>query len=106
MTRDERIRQIKQKRSFLCVGLDTDVEKIPPFLLKYKDPVVEFNKQIIEATADLCVAYKPNIAFYESRGCGAAGGPGGAARSDQHDGWLLGPGRAGSLGRVQCGGGG
>ncbi|SEN36261.1 orotidine-5'-phosphate decarboxylase [bacterium A37T11] len=68
MTRAELIRQIKKKRSFLCVGLDTDITKIPPFLLKYKDPVLEFNKLIIAATADLCVAYKPNVAFYESRG--------------------------------------
>lgn len=68
MTRSELIQQIKTKRSFLCVGLDTDIDKIPPHLLEYADPVFEFNKQIIEATADLCVAYKPNIAFYESRG--------------------------------------
>lgn len=68
MTRSELIHQIKTKRSFLCVGLDTDVTKIPSYLLSYEDPVYEFNKQIIEATADLCVAYKPNIAFYESRG--------------------------------------
>lgn len=62
------IDQIKQKKSFLCVGLDTDVEKIPAFLLNYPDPVLEFNKRIIDATRDLCVAYKPNAAFYESRG--------------------------------------
>lgn len=68
MTRSELIHQIKTKRSFLCVGLDTDIDKIPTHLLAYEDPVYEFNRQIIEATADLCVAYKPNIAFYESRG--------------------------------------
>lgn len=68
MTRSELIYQIKTKRSFLCVGLDTDIEKIPRHLLSHADPVFEFNRQIIEATADLCVAYKPNIAFYECRG--------------------------------------
>lgn len=68
MTRSELIHQIKTKRSFLCVGLDTDIDKIPSHLLEYEDPVFEFNRQIIEATEDLCVAYKPNIAFYESRG--------------------------------------
>lgn len=68
MTRTELINQIKTKRSFLCVGLDTDINKIPSFLLDYEDPIFEFNKRIVEATSDLCVAYKPNIAFYESRG--------------------------------------
>lgn len=68
MTRAELIHEIETKRSFLCVGLDTDVAKIPEFLLDYEDPVYEFNKRIIEATSDLCVAYKPNIAFYEYRG--------------------------------------
>lgn len=68
MTRSEIIHQIKLKKSFLCVGLDTDINKIPSFLLDYEDPVFEFNKRIIEATEDFCVAYKPNIAFYESRG--------------------------------------
>lgn len=68
MKRFELINQIKQKKSFLCVGLDTDINKIPDFLLDLEDPVFEFNKRIIEATEDLCVAYKPNIAFYESRG--------------------------------------
>ncbi len=66
--RQQLIQQIKQKKSFLCVGLDTDIEKIPPFLKQYQDPVFEFNKQIIDATRDLCIAYKPNAAFYESRG--------------------------------------
>ena len=60
--------QINQKQTFLCVGLDTDIKKIPTHLLTFDDPVFEFNKQIIDATKDLCVAYKPNIAFYESMG--------------------------------------
>ena len=68
MTRSQLIQAIKSKRSFLCVGLDTDIDKIPSFLLDHEDPVFEFNRRIIEATEDLCVAYKPNIAFYESRG--------------------------------------
>jgi len=68
MTRAQLVQQIKMKRSFLCVGLDTDIKKIPSFLLEFEDPVYEFNKRIIEATADLCVAYKPNIAFYECYG--------------------------------------
>ncbi|WP_276359881.1 orotidine-5'-phosphate decarboxylase [Daejeonella sp. H1SJ63] len=68
MNRAELIEQIKIKRSFLCVGLDTDINLIPEFLLDNEDPVLEFNKQIIDATHDLCVAYKPNSAFYESRG--------------------------------------
>ncbi|MBI3512157.1 MAG: orotidine-5'-phosphate decarboxylase [Bacteroidetes bacterium] len=59
---------IKKKRSFLCIGLDSDSKKIPEHLLKCEDPVFEFNKQIIEATHDLCVAYKPNLAFYEVDG--------------------------------------
>ena len=68
MTAQELFQQIQQKRSFLCVGLDSDINKIPPHLLTSEDPIFEFNKQIIDATKDLCVAYKPNIAFYESRG--------------------------------------
>lgn len=68
MSRQQLIDQIKQKKSFLCVGLDTDIEKIPSFLLSYPDPVLEFNKRIIDATKDLCIAYKPNSAFYECRG--------------------------------------
>lgn len=60
--------QIKQKKSFLCVGLDTDINKIPKHLLDLEDPIFEFNKQIIDATKDLAVAYKPNIAFYEAMG--------------------------------------
>lgn len=68
MNREQLIAQIKIKKSFLCVGLDTDIELIPRFLLNYEDPVLEFNRRIIDATHDLCVAYKPNSAFYESRG--------------------------------------
>ncbi|GHU78594.1 orotidine 5'-phosphate decarboxylase [Bacteroidia bacterium] len=59
---------IKKKQSFLCVGLDTDIRKIPKHLLQEEDPVFAFNKAIIDATADYCVAYKPNLAFYESLG--------------------------------------
>lgn len=59
---------IHQKRSYLCVGLDTDPEKIPRHLLSADDPVFEFNKQIIDATHGYCVAYKPNLAFYEAQG--------------------------------------
>ncbi|MDB5153446.1 MAG: orotidine-5-phosphate decarboxylase, partial [Mucilaginibacter sp.] len=58
----------KQKKSFLCVGLDTDIDKIPAFLKQYPDPIFEFNKRIIDATRDLCIAYKPNAAFYEKHG--------------------------------------
>lgn len=60
--------QIKKKKSFLCVGLDSDIAKLPTHLLGAEDPVFEFNKQIVEATAEVTIAYKPNIAFYESRG--------------------------------------
>ena len=68
MTKEELFKQIQKKESFLCIGLDTDLQKIPTHLLDFEDPVFEFNKQIIDATHDLCVAYKPNIAFYESMG--------------------------------------
>ena len=68
MTRNELIANIKQKRSYLCVGLDTDINLIPPHLHSQQDPVFEFNKQIVDATADLCVAYKINTAFYEVEG--------------------------------------
>lgn len=68
MTRQELVEQINLKQSFLCVGLDTDLEKIPAHLLDSEDPVFEFNKAIIDATKDYCVAYKPNIAFYECLG--------------------------------------
>ncbi|MDA3954443.1 MAG: orotidine-5'-phosphate decarboxylase [Bacteroidales bacterium] len=60
--------QIKKKKSFLCVGLDTDITKIPSFLLKEDDPIFEFNKRIIDTTAQYTIAYKPNIAFYEANG--------------------------------------
>lgn len=71
MTREELFENIMRKRSFLCVGLDTDVNKIPEFLFDREgdlDPIFEFNKSIIDATAEYCVAYKPNLAFYESLG--------------------------------------
>ena len=68
MIRQQIIEEIKRKKSFLCVGLDSDIKKIPQHLLKFDDPVFEFNKQIIDATADYCVSYKINTAFYESRG--------------------------------------
>ncbi len=68
MNKAQLFEQIKNKRSFLCVGLDPVLENIPKHLLKYDNPVLEFNKQIIDATKDLCVAYKPNTAFFESMG--------------------------------------
>jgi orotidine-5'-phosphate decarboxylase len=68
MTRKQLIRQIQLKMSYLCVGLDTDITKIPKHLQSHPDAVFEFNKQIIDATQDLCVAYKINTAFYESMG--------------------------------------
>ena len=68
MTREQLIQQIFAKKSFLCVGLDTDAKKIPAHLLDLHDPIVEFNKAIIDATAPYCVAYKPNLAFYEAHG--------------------------------------
>jgi orotidine-5'-phosphate decarboxylase len=68
MTKAQLFEQILKKESYLCVGLDTDLSKIPSHLLKEKDPVFEFNKQIIESTHQHCVAYKPNIAFYEALG--------------------------------------
>jgi orotidine-5'-phosphate decarboxylase len=68
MTRKEIVDHIYQKKSFLCVGLDTDVNKIPRFFLDFPDPAFEFNRRVIDATKDHCVAYKPNIAFYEARG--------------------------------------
>ncbi len=68
MTKQELIQQIKEKKSFLCVGLDADLKKIPPHLLETEDPIYEFNKAIIDATKDFAVAYKPNTAFYECHG--------------------------------------
>lgn len=68
MKRQELIEQIRQKRSFLCVGLDTDPKKMPQCIFDLHDPVFEFNKAIIDATAPYCVAYKPNLAFYEAYG--------------------------------------
>jgi orotidine-5'-phosphate decarboxylase len=68
MTTQELIAQIKKKKSFLCIGLDVDLDKIPSHLLQEEDPIFEFNKAIIDATHQLCVAYKPNTAFYEAYG--------------------------------------
>lgn len=68
MTRQELFSIIKKKRSFLCVGLDTDITKIPSHLLNTEDPVFEFNRQIIDATHDVAVSFKPNMAFYETLG--------------------------------------
>lgn len=68
MNKDQLFEQIKAKKSFLCIGLDPALEKLPKHLLKYENPVLTFNKEIIDATKDLCVAYKPNTAFYECMG--------------------------------------
>lgn len=68
MTTDQLITQIRTKKSFLCIGLDVDLTKIPQHLLQTEDPIFEFNKSIIDATHDLCVSYKPNTAFYEAYG--------------------------------------
>ncbi len=68
MNRQQLIDVIKQRKTFLCVGLDTDIKKIPQHLLSSEDPIFEFNKAIIDATAPFCMAYKPNLAFYESLG--------------------------------------
>jgi len=68
LTTQELINQIKKKKSFLCIGLDVDLTKIPQHLLKEEDPIFAFNKAIIDATHHLCVAYKPNTAFYEAYG--------------------------------------
>ena len=68
MTQEQLIQQIKIKKTFLCIGLDVDLDKIPEFLLKEEDPIFAFNKVIIDATHHLCVAYKPNTAFYEAYG--------------------------------------
>ena len=68
MNQQQLFEQIQKKRSFLCVGLDTDIKKIPEYLLETSDPVFSFNKEIIDATAEFTVTYKPNLAFYESLG--------------------------------------
>jgi orotidine-5'-phosphate decarboxylase len=68
MTSDQLFEQIQTKKSFLCIGLDTDLSKIPQHILASEDPIFEFNKAIVDATADLAVAYKPNLAFYEVHG--------------------------------------
>src|SRR3990170_1361299 len=68
MKRQELVEQIRRKKSYLCIGLDSDIAKIPSHLLAEPDPVFSFNKSIIDATEDLCVSYKVNTAFYESRG--------------------------------------
>lgn len=68
MNRKELVEQINKKKSFLCVGLDVDLNKVPEHLLKEEDPIFAFNKAIIDATAPYCVAYKPNLAFYEAYG--------------------------------------
>ncbi len=68
MTRKQLFEQIKLKSSYLCIGLDTDKSKIPDHLKKFDDPIFEFNRQIIEATHEYCIAYKPNLAFYEANG--------------------------------------
>ncbi|MBL7922703.1 MAG: orotidine-5'-phosphate decarboxylase [Bacteroidia bacterium] len=68
MNREQLFHQIQSKRSYLCIGLDSDITKIPEHLLECEDPLYEFNKAIVAATSDLCVAYKPNLAFYESLG--------------------------------------
>lgn len=68
MNRQQLFENIKKKKSFLCVGLDTDIKKIPAHLLNEEDPVFAFNKAIVDATAPYCIAYKPNLAFYESLG--------------------------------------
>lgn len=68
MTKQQLFAQIRKKQSFLCVGLDADIKKIPDHLLEAEDPIYQFNKAIIDATAPYCVAYKPNLAFYESEG--------------------------------------
>tara|TARA_R110002012_G_scaffold146403_2_gene304653 strand:+ start:3145 stop:3963 length:819 start_codon:yes stop_codon:yes gene_type:complete len=68
MTTDYLVGQIRKKESFLCIGLDTDLDKVPKYLLQEEDPIFAFNKAIIDATHHLCVAYKPNTAFYEAYG--------------------------------------
>ena len=66
MTYNELFEQVKKKKSFLCVGLDSDIKKLPQHLMGAEDPVYEFNKAIVDATSEVSIAYKPNISFYES----------------------------------------
>ena len=68
MNKSQLVSTIHKKQSFLCVGLDTDINLIPKHLLQHADPIFEFNKAIIDATHDLAIGYKPNLAFYESMG--------------------------------------
>lgn len=68
MNKTQLVAEINKKQSFLCVGLDTDIKKIPQYLLKCEDPIFAFNKEIIDATAQYAVAFKPNTAFYEVYG--------------------------------------
>lgn len=68
MTYEALVEQIKKKESLLCVGLDTDLTRVPPFLLNFDDPIFEFNRQIVDHTAPYTIAYKPNLAFYEAYG--------------------------------------
>ena len=68
MTKQQLFEQIQKKQSFLCVGLDSDIKKIPKHLLEEDDPIYSFNKAIVDATAPYCIAYKPNLAFYEATG--------------------------------------
>lgn len=68
MTKRQLVDVCRKKQSFLCVGLDSDIDRIPKRFLDYDNPILEFNKQVIDATKDYCVAYKPNIAFYEALG--------------------------------------
>ena len=68
MTKEQIFEHIRRKQSFLCVGLDADIRKLPACLLQEEDPIFSFNKAIIEATAPYCMAYKPNLPFYESMG--------------------------------------
>ena len=68
MTPEQLFEQIRKKKSFLCVGLDSEITKIPEHLLSKEDPIFEFNKAIVDATHDLAIAFKPNLAFYEVHG--------------------------------------
>lgn len=68
MTKENIVEQIELKRSFLCIGLDSDIKKLPKHLLSCEDPIFEFNKAIVDATAEFCISYKPNLAFYEEQG--------------------------------------